>query len=701
MRRASYLSQAQIASNRSSDSPTLGLRDVSGCKVKRMFINARARLVLLALLLCAAQVPARQNHSADHPGDRIYLDVVVRHKAGAPMKGLQQSDFTILNNDVPQTITSFEAVDGRQARIEVILVFDAVNTGSPAAASAYEEIKRFLKSYRGRLAYPTAVAILTDKGIQSPLDFSQDGNAISSALGKRAIAGRSITDAARFEISFQAFGQIQAAERVKPGRKIVLWVSPGWPPLVGLENERDAKLRQLQEEVFRKIVEVSTQLREGQVTVFSLDPSALGDLDMGLSLDIIPTTRSPSHVRPSDKNDYVAGAYKPSDVGPGDLTLGTIATQSGGSALHPGNDLASALRKCLADAAAYYEISFDPTITTQPNEYHRLEIRVAKPDLIARTRQGFYSRPWPVEMFEAEARGLGGAGDTSPHSASTESSAAGHEPDYANAHSYVELSMAQVVERVPELKALEPAADQQELPMILQKMGERMDDFVHNIGDLIAREDLTQERLNADGKTKAKQHLQDNYLILHHGYSWGASAEYRMDDKGKRLGPSGLAQGYLGTSGHALSCIQFSTAAQSQSQSRFRYLGDEMLSSRETYVLAFAQRPGEVSFATVMAVTGAKDVEMPTQGILWVDKSNFQILRMRSDLLARNSKIELDQLTTDVTLGEVRLQDVPDPLWLPSDVDVYIEIGGQKYRNAHHYKDYRRYRVAVKIGAPQ
>jgi hypothetical protein len=261
--------------------------------------------------------------------------------------------------------------------------------------------------------------------------------------------------------------------------------------------------------------------------------------------------------------------------------------------------------------------------------------------------------------------------------------------------------LAQVVERVPQLKALEPAADQQELPMILQKMGERMDDFVHNIGDLIAREDLTQERLNADGKTKAKQHLQDNYLILHHGYSWGASAEYRMDDKGNRLGPIGLAQGYLGTSGHALSCIQFSTAAQSQSQSRFRYLGDEMLGSRETYVLAFAQRPGEVSFATVMAVTGAKDVEMPTQGILWVDKSNFQILRMRSDLLARNSKIELDQLTTDVTLGEVRLQDVPDPLWLPSDVDVYIEIGGQKYRNAHRYKDYRRYRVAVKIGAPQ
>jgi hypothetical protein len=286
------------------------------------------------------------------------------------------------------------------------------------------------------------------------------------------------------------------------------------------------------------------------------------------------------------------------------------------------------------------------------------------------------------------------------HEASTEN-AAGHEPDYANAHPYVDLPMAQLVERIPELKSLQPVADQQELPMILQKMGERMDGFLHNIGDLIAREDLTQERLNADGKIKAKQHVQDNYLILHHGYAWGASAEYRMDDEGNRLGQIGLAQGYLVTSGYALSCIRFSTLAQSQAQSRFRYLGSEMLGSRETYVLAFAQRPGEVNFATVMAGTGAKDVHMPTQGILWVDKSNFQILRMRSDLLTPNGEIQLDQLTTDVTLGEVRLQDVPNPLWLPSEADVYIEIGGQKYRNMHQYQDYRRYRVAVKIGAPQ
>jgi hypothetical protein len=245
--------------------------------------------------------------------------------------------------------------------------------------------------------------------------------------------------------------------------------------------------------------------------------------------------------------------------------------------------------------------------------------------------------------------------------------------------------------------SLHPAPpNQQELPSILQGVGRRVDDFIHAIGDLIAEEDLTQEKLDAKGRKKASEHVKDSYLILHHGYEWGASAEYRMDDSGNRLGSIGLEKGYLVTSGHALSCISFSTVA--QAQSKFRYLGDEKIDSHETYVVAFAQQPGEATFFTTMRGTGGTDVDMLTQGILWVDKQNFQIIRLRSDLLAPNKEIGLDQLTTEVKFAEMSLQDVPKPLWLPSDVDVFMEIGNQKYHNVHRYTNYRRYRVSVKIG---
>jgi VWFA-related protein len=649
-----------------------------------VFINSRFVLFLLVPLLCTPQLSARQNHSAAHPGDRIYLEVVVSPTSGPPVSGLLQQDFSILDNHVPQTISSFQAVDGRQAPTEVVLVIDAVNIEYREyreAAIEHQEISRFLKADGGHLGYPTAVAILTDKGLQFQEDFSRDGNAISAALNEHTILLRSIGrdtgrggTAERFQTSFQGFAELLVRERDRLGRKLIVWVSPGWPPLFDLQNTRDAALR---EQVFGNIMEISTQLREGQITVYSVDPSAIGHIDPGL-------TEPPTyHLRPSDRNVHIEGASKPSDVRMGHLTLGVIAAQSGGLVLSSGNDLAAELQKCVADAGAYYEISFDPVTSDRPNEYHHLEIRVAKPGLTARTRQGYYSQPRPAEQFAAVSAARA---DTN------------NQASYALAHPYLDEPLAQLVERIPQLKTLQPAPDQQELPVILQKVGRRVDDFMRDIVDLIAHEDVTQEKLNLKGDIEAKERVQDNYLILHHGYEWGASAEYRMDEKGNRLGPIGLEKGYLVTSGAALSTIGFSTIA--QLQSKFRYLGEEKIDSRETYVLGFAQQPG-ATFITTMRGTGGTDVDLLTQGILWVDKNGFQIIRMRSDLLAPNNEIRLDHLTTEVSFGEVQLQDVQNPLWLPSEVDVSIEISKHKLRNVHHYTNYRRYRVAVKIVAPQ
>lgn len=88
-------------------------------------------------------------------------------------------------------------------------------------------------------------------------------------------------------------------------------------------------------------------------------------------------------------------------------------------------------------------------------------------------------------------------------------------------------------------------------------------------------------------------------------------------------------------------------------------------------------------------------------GVLWLDKNSFQIIRMRTDLLAQRNAVRLDQLTTVVTFFGVHLQDIAKPLWLPNDVDVYLTIDNRKFRTVQHYMNYRRYRVSVKIGAPQ
>jgi hypothetical protein len=467
----------------------------------------------------------------------------------------------------------------------------------------------------------------------------------------------------RLQVSLKALFQLATREAARPGRKIILWISPGWPAS-GDREQMDVKQEQT---IFNDVVTLSTLLRQGRITLHSIGGSSSWD-------------------------PFFKGISKPSQTVWADLALQVIATQSGGLALSGGNDITTPVKRCLADTHAYYEISFDPVTTDRPNEYHDLEIRIAKPGLTARTRQGYYSQPSPAEKVTTETEKLGEV-------TGTESAVPAETSDYAKAHPYFDLPLAQLIERVPELKTLQPAPDEQDLPVILQKLGRSVDDFVHGLGDLIAHEDVTQEKLNAKGKIQAKERVQDNYLILHHGNELGASAEYRMDEKGNRLGPIGLEKGYVITAGYALSCIRFSTVV--QPQSRFRYLGEEKMDSRETYVVGFAQRPGVATFVNSVRGAGGVDVDMLTQGILWVDKNNFQIIRMRSDLLTPNNEIRLDQLTTEVAFGEVQLQDIPNPLWLPRDVDVSMEIEKQKFRNLHHYTDYRRYRVSVKIVTPQ
>jgi hypothetical protein len=277
---------------------------------------------------------------------------------------------------------------------------------------------------------------------------------------------------------------------------------------------------------------------------------------------------------------------------------------------------------------------------------------------------------------------------------------------YANAHPYLEEPLKELLKRIPELRGLRPEEDQKALPMILEKSGERVDEFFQNVVDLLAHEEIAQERLDRIGSIEASEQVRDSYLILRHREERGANFdEYRMDEKGNRIDKVGLDKGFFVTSGFALSCDYFSTAFQRESV--FRYLGSQKIDQQNTYVVAFAQKPGRASLFVTMTARGGARVHMLMQGIIWVDKRNFQIIRSRMDLLAPRSEIGLEQLTTVVALSKVQLLDVVTPLWLPRDVKVYLKfreldpVHGQfpevGYRNEHHYAGYQHYGVSVRM----
>lgn len=347
-----------------------------------MFMGARLGCFLLVPLLYAAAASAQQSTPPAQPGNtKIYFDVVVTPKSGPPVAGLQQQDFTVLDNKAPQTITSFKAVTGREAPLEVVLVIDAVNTTVQHVNYERIEIDKFLRAEGGRLAYPIALAVFTDEGIQAVGNFSSDGNALSAALDRDDIGLRFITRstgfygaAERLQLSISALRRLVASEAPRPGRKVIVWVSPGWPLLSGPNVDLGSKQQQL---IFADIVGLSTQFRQARVTLYSVDP--------------LGATESLSRI--SYYKDFLKGVSKPSQVQVGNLGLQVLAIQSGGLALNFSNDVASLLQECLSDTTPYYEISIDPPPAGQRDEYHHLEIQLAKPGLTARTRQGYYAQP--------------------------------------------------------------------------------------------------------------------------------------------------------------------------------------------------------------------------------------------------------------------------------------------------------------------
>jgi VWFA-related protein len=335
-----------------------------------------------------AKVPAS---SADR---QIALDVQVTDKSGAPVRGLQKQDFTVLDDKQPQNIVSFRAVDGHgmdgqvvdQAApsttdpVEIILVVDAVNAPFQTVATERDAIRKFLLRDGGKLAQPTSLVIFSDAGTDVQNGSSRDGNKLAMLLDQKETGLRSITRsqgfygaADRLDMSLKSLSLLANYEGGRPGRKLMIWISPGWPLLSGPNTQLSDKDRQ---QFFNSIVAASNGLRQARVTIYAVDPLGLTDF-----------------ARNNYYEQFVKGVTSPSRTQPGNMGLEVLAVQTGGLVLNSTNDLASAIADCVADGDAFYVISFDSARADHANEYHAIGITVDKPGVKARSRTGYYAQP--------------------------------------------------------------------------------------------------------------------------------------------------------------------------------------------------------------------------------------------------------------------------------------------------------------------
>jgi VWFA-related protein len=314
---------------------------------------------------------------------RIALDVVVEDISGKPVPNLQQQYFKILDNTSTPTIASFQAVEGFATKppVEIILLLDTVNTAFQGVVQARQGVEKFLRQNDGHLPLPVSIVFLTDAGVKLNRP-SRDGNALADDIAKLPTPIRMMGPAQgfsglmqRFQLSVHTLTQLSTYEATRPGRKLLVWIGPGWPLLSGQAFQMSAKD---QSAIFNSIVDLSTRLREARLTIYSVAPL---DLSQG------------SQTRTFIYQTFLKGVQSASQADSGNLAVQVLAYQSGGQAFDPSGNLAEQISRCVSDAKAYYEISFDAVAANHADEYHGLEIKLEKPGLKARTNAAYYAQP--------------------------------------------------------------------------------------------------------------------------------------------------------------------------------------------------------------------------------------------------------------------------------------------------------------------
>jgi len=200
--------------------------------------------------------------------------------------------------------------------------------------------------------------------------------------------------------------------------------------------------------------------------------------------------------------------------------------------------------------------------------------------------------------------------------------------------------------------------------------------------------------MGKEGKIAAAQNQKFQYLLLTKPEKWGLGVEeFRGTLQGGLAVPTGLKEGFMLTEGFASASLLLHPAYQSGAS--FRYLGRQRLNGTDTYVLAIAQKP---ETARMMERFNMNNVSVLIlfQGVAWIDASNYQILRLRTDLLKPQPAVRLLRQTTEIKYAEVPFKDISSKLWLPLQVTVTVDWNGKVLRNSHAYSDFRLFNVQTK-----
>jgi VWFA-related protein len=378
--------------------------------------------------------------------DYVQVDTLVTDRAGNVVRGLTKDDFDIFEDGKPQTVAALSFVDlpiqrpfgPRQAagappppepdvetnlaggRVYVV-VLDDLHTNPVNSLRVKNAATKFVDEYlqpgdRAAVVYTSGRADAGQEFTDSPrrLLASVDkfvGNKLRSATlerldansGQRASGQNDgslgntpsgdydprlerVRDPLDFERGYQAEAALKTLKSVADGlanvagrRKAIVFISEGID-----YDITDVFRNAFATQVFDATRALIATAARSNVNVYSLDPRGLSMLGDGIMELGAP---------PANSNVKLGTTSLATELQLSQDSLRKLAEQTGGAASVSSNDFAGWYERIVRENSSYYMLGYIPADDRRNSGFRRIDVKVKRPGLTVRARQGYVRGP--------------------------------------------------------------------------------------------------------------------------------------------------------------------------------------------------------------------------------------------------------------------------------------------------------------------
>jgi len=235
-----------------------------------------------------------------------------------------------------------------------------------------------------------------------------------------------------------------------------------------------------------------------------------------------------------------------------------------------------------------------------------------------------------------------------------------------------------------------------QLEYVLPRVARHIKEFVENMNEFTATEELVRERTDLAGKHAAHTRTRSDYVVTIQNLGAGnyTVSEFRNNTRGVHL------EGGLSASGAPALALIFHPSHLEEFDMTCGNLVS--LGGHSAWEVHFRQRKDRAAQITTF-LDGHTQFSILLAGTAWIDSTSNQLIRIETDLLQPIPEAKLDSLHQSVEYAGVNFAARNSALWLPQSAEVTARFHGQRYRDQHTFSDFKLFAVDTgqKISAPK